>query len=62
MDDAGIDVAVVSLGTPAVHTGIALKRGLWRAAATNFRLNWFVHDRTVSRFACLPLPDVDGSR
>jgi hypothetical protein len=45
MDDAGIDAAVVSLSTPGVHTEIAPKRGLWRAAATNSRPNWFVHGR-----------------
>ncbi len=46
MDDAGIDVAVVSLSTPGVHTETTLKRGLWRAGATNSRPNWFIHDRT----------------
>jgi hypothetical protein len=35
MDDDGIDLAVVSLSTPACTREIAPKRGLWRAAATN---------------------------
>ena len=39
MDDAGIDLAVVSISTPGVHTGIAPRRGIWRAAATNSQPN-----------------------
>jgi 6-methylsalicylate decarboxylase len=62
MDDAGIDIAVVSLSTPGVHTGDNAKA---RALAT--RCNEFSAELTRSRpdrfagFACLPLPDVDGS-
>jgi predicted TIM-barrel fold metal-dependent hydrolase len=62
MDDAGIDVAVVSLSTPGVHTGDSTK-----ARALARRCNEFsaelVHatpDR-FGGFACLPLPDVDAS-
>ena len=62
MDDAGIDVAVVSLSTPGVHTGDSAKaRGLAR------RCNEFSAELVRSRpdrfggFACLPLPDVDAS-
>lgn len=62
MDDAGIDVAVVSLSTPGVHTGDDAK-----ARALARRCNEFtaelVHSRTdrFGGFACLPLPDVDAS-
>jgi aminocarboxymuconate-semialdehyde decarboxylase len=62
MDDAGIDLAVVSLSTPGVHTGDSAKRGLWRAAATNSQPNWSMQGRIgLEVFACLPLPDVDAS-
>ena len=62
MDDAGIDVAVVSLSTPGVHTGDSAKT---RALAR--RCNEFSAELVRSRpdrfgsFACLPLPDVDAS-
>ena len=62
MDDAGIDVAVVSVSTPGVHVGDHA-----RAAALARRCNEFaatlVHakpDRLAS-FACLPLPAIDAS-
>jgi 6-methylsalicylate decarboxylase len=62
MDDAGIDVAIVSLSTPGVHTGDSAKaRELAR------RCNEFSAELVRSRpdrfggFACLPLPDVDAS-
>ncbi len=62
MDDAGIDVAVVSLSTPGVHTGDNAK-----AHALSIRCNEFLAELVRSRpdrfggFACLPLPDVDAS-
>ena len=62
MDDAGIDVSVVSLSTPGVHTGDSAK-----ARALARRCNEFSADLVRSRpdrfggFACLPLPDVDAS-
>ena len=62
MDDAGIDVAVVSLSTPGVHTGDSLK-----ARALARRCNEFSAELVQGRpdrfggFACLPLPDVDAS-
>jgi 6-methylsalicylate decarboxylase len=62
MDNAGIDVAIVSLSTPGVHTGDRAKaRSLAR------RCNEFSAELIRSRpdrfggFACLPLPDVDAS-
>ena len=62
LDDAGIDVAIVSLSTPGVHTGDNAK-----ARALARRCNEFSAELVRSRpdrfggFACLPLPDVDGS-
>jgi len=62
MDDAGIDVAVVSLSTPGVHTGNNAK-----ARALARRCNEFSADLIRSQpdrfggFACLPLPDVEAS-
>jgi predicted TIM-barrel fold metal-dependent hydrolase len=62
MDDAGIDVAVVWLSTPGVHTGDSAE-----ARALARRCNEFSAELVHSRphrfggFACLPLPDVDAS-
>ena len=60
MDDAGIDVAVLSLSTPGVHTGDSLK-----APALTRRCNEFAAELVQARpdrfsaFACIPLPDID---
>src|ERR1700704_4876253 len=62
MDDASIDVAVVSLSTPGVHTGNSAK-----ARTLARRCNEFAAELVGSRpdrfasFACLPLPDVEAS-
>src|SRR6202041_3795857 len=62
MDDAGIEIAVVSLSTPGVHTGDSAK-----AQALARRCNEFsaelVHAKPdrFGGFACLPLPEVDAS-
>lgn len=62
MDDARIDVAVVSLSTPGVHTGDGAK-----ARALARRCNVFaaeLRQRRPDRFAslaCLPLPDIEAS-
>jgi 6-methylsalicylate decarboxylase len=62
MNDAGVDLAVVSLSTPGVHTGDSTK-----ARALAHRCNEFSAELVRSRphrfggFACLPLPDVDAS-
>ena len=62
MDAAGIDVAVVSVSTPGVHTGDTA-----RASALARRCNEFAAglvrarpDRFAS-FACVPLPAVDAA-
>jgi predicted TIM-barrel fold metal-dependent hydrolase len=62
LDEAGIDVAVVSISTPGVHFGDdAAARTLTR------RVNEYMADIRRERpdrfggFAALPLPDVDGS-
>src|SRR3984893_3082293 len=62
MDDASIDVAVLSLSTPGVHTGDSTK-----ARTLALRCNEFAAglvgarpDRFMS-LASLPLPDVDAS-
>jgi len=62
MDDAGIDVAVLSLSTPGVHLG---DNGKARSLAR--RCNEFAAELMRARpdrfgsFAGIPLPDVDGS-
>src|SRR5207253_1961504 len=62
MDDASIDVAVVSLSTPGVHTGNRAK-----ARTLARRCNEFAAELLRTRpdrfasLACLPLPDVDAS-
>ena len=62
MDDAGIDVAVLAVTTPGVHTGDKAKaRSLAR------RCNEFAAELVRTRpdrfsaFGCIPLPDVDAS-
>jgi aminocarboxymuconate-semialdehyde decarboxylase len=56
MDDAGIDVAVLSVSTPGVHSGDLARRcnefgaELVRAEPNRFGI-----------FACIPLPDIDAS-
>jgi 6-methylsalicylate decarboxylase len=62
MDDAGIDVAITSISTPGVHMGDnAAARALAR------RCNEFAAELMRSKpdrfggFACMPLPDVDGT-
>jgi 6-methylsalicylate decarboxylase len=62
MDEAGIDVAVLSISTPGVHVGDDE-----RARALARRCNEFAAKLVQSRpdrfgsFAALPIPDVDGA-
>jgi len=62
MGDAGIDVAVVSLSTPGVHTGDNAKARILARRCNEFSAE-LVHARPdrFGGFACLPLPDVDAS-
>jgi 6-methylsalicylate decarboxylase len=62
IDDAGIDIAVVSLSTPGVHTGDNAKARSLARRCNEFSAE-LVHGRPdrFGGFACLPLPDVDGS-
>jgi aminocarboxymuconate-semialdehyde decarboxylase len=62
MDDAGIDVAVTSISTPGVHTGND-RRARSLARRCNELAAGLVQARPdrFGAFACLPLPDVDGS-
>ena len=62
MDEAGIDVAVVSLSTPGVHTGDSAKARTLARRCNEFAatLVQAKPDRFAS-FACLPLPAVDAS-
>lgn len=62
MDEAGIDIAVLSISTPGVHVGDDA-----RARTLARRCNEFAARLVQSRpdrfgsFAALPLPDVDGA-
>ena len=62
MDDAGINVAVMSVSTPGVHLGDSEK-----ARSLAQRCNEFAAELVRTRpdrfasFACLPLPDIDAS-
>jgi predicted TIM-barrel fold metal-dependent hydrolase len=62
MDDAGIDVAVVSLSTPGVHVGDHVRAAVLARRCNEFgaRLVQAKPDR-FGCFACLPLPAVDAS-
>ena len=57
MDDAGIDIAVVSLSTPGVHTGDSAKARPLARRCNEFSAE-LVHARPdrFGGFACLPLP------
>jgi predicted TIM-barrel fold metal-dependent hydrolase len=62
MDDAGIDVAVTSISTPGVHTGDdARARSLARRCNELAAQLVQAHPKRFGAFACLPLPDIDGS-
>jgi len=63
MDDAGINVAMLSISTPGVHVGDDRARSrVWRAVAMNSPRSSSSHGRIgFGSFAALPLPDVDGA-
>ena len=62
LDDAGIDVAITSISTPGVHTGDdASARSLARRCNELTAELMQRHPRRFGGFACLPLPDIDGS-
>ena len=62
MDDAGIDVAVMSVSTPGVHVGDT-QRARSLARRCNELAAELIRERPdrFSGFACLPLPDIDAS-
>jgi predicted TIM-barrel fold metal-dependent hydrolase len=62
MDDAGIDVAVMSVSTPGVHLGDSKKARSLARRCNEFAAE-LVHARPdrFASFACLPLPDIDAS-
>jgi aminocarboxymuconate-semialdehyde decarboxylase len=62
LDDAGIDVAITSISTPGVHTGDnATARALARRCNELSAELVRQHPHRFGGFACLPVPDVDGS-
>jgi 6-methylsalicylate decarboxylase len=62
MDAAGIDLAVVSLSTPGVHTGDSAKAQALARRCNEFSANLVrSQPNRFGGFACLPLPDVDAS-
>jgi predicted TIM-barrel fold metal-dependent hydrolase len=61
MDDAGIDVAVVSLSTPGVHTGDSAKASALARQCNEFAAELVHARRDRLGFACIPLPDIDAS-
>jgi 6-methylsalicylate decarboxylase len=62
LEDAGIDVAVVSMSTPGVHTGNSEKARSLARRCNQFAAE-LVHARPdrFAGFAGIPLPDVDAS-
>ena len=62
MDDAGIDVAVMSVSTPGVHLGDSEKARFLARRCNEFAAE-LVHTRPdrFASFACIPLPDIDAS-
>jgi 6-methylsalicylate decarboxylase len=62
MDEAGIDVAVMSVSTPGAHIGDS-QRARSLARRCNELAAELVHERPdrFASFACIPLPDIDAS-
>jgi predicted TIM-barrel fold metal-dependent hydrolase len=62
LDDAGIDIAVVSISTPGVHTGDDASARLLARQCNEFSAELIKdHPSRFAGFACLPLPDVEGA-
>src|SRR3984957_12697060 len=62
MDEAGVDVAIISISTPGVHTGDdARARSLARRCNELSAQLIQSHPGRLDCFAALPLPDVDGA-
>jgi 6-methylsalicylate decarboxylase len=62
MDDAGIDVAVTSVSTPGVHMGDDARARVLARRCNELAAELVqTHPARFGAFACLPLPDVDGS-
>lgn len=62
MDDAGIDVAITSISTPGVHRGNDLRARSLARQSNEFAADLIrAHPRRLGGFACLPIPDVDGT-
>ncbi|GAB3002051.1 amidohydrolase [Amycolatopsis acidiphila] len=62
LDDSEIDVAITSISTPGVHTGDdAAARKLARQCNEHSAELIRDHPDRFGAFACLPLPDVDGT-
>src|SRR6201997_1617581 len=62
MDDAEIDIAVMSVSTPGVHLGNSDKARVLARRCNEFAAE-LVHARPdrFASFACIPLPDIDAS-
>lgn len=62
MDDAGIDVAVLSVSTPGVNLGDSEKARVLARRCNEFAAD-LVHTRPdrFASFGCMPLPDIDAS-
>jgi len=62
MDDAEIDVAVMSVSTPGVHLGNSEKARTLARRCNEFAAE-LIHTRPdrLASFGCLPLPDIDAS-
>jgi aminocarboxymuconate-semialdehyde decarboxylase len=63
MDDAGIDIAVLSVSTPGVHIGDGQKAKSLARRCNKFAAEIIeqMPDR-LAGFACLRLPDIDKSQ